>query len=70
MVIPVIVLAIVFLLIAIRQVGGYTLRIWQIMLGGALAVLLLGQSLRGSQWSWASTISSWGCGTAWRKMGS
>lgn len=43
MVIPVIVLAIVFLLIAIRQVGGYTLRIWQIMLGGAIAVLLLGQ---------------------------
>jgi len=43
MVIPVIVLAIVFLLIAIRQVGRYTLRIWQIMLGGAIAVLLLGQ---------------------------
>jgi len=43
MVIPVIILAIVFLLIAIRQVGGYALRIWQIMLGGAIAVLLLGQ---------------------------
>ena len=26
-----------------RQVGGFTLRIWQIMLGGALAVLLTGQ---------------------------
>jgi Na+/H+ antiporter NhaD/arsenite permease-like protein len=33
----------VFALIAIRQVGRYTLKIWQIMLGGALAVLLTGQ---------------------------
>ena len=41
--IPVIVLAAVFLLIAIRQVGGYNLKIWQIMLGGALAVLITGQ---------------------------
>jgi Na+/H+ antiporter NhaD/arsenite permease-like protein len=39
----VIVLAAVFLLIAVRQVGGFTIRIWQIMLGGALAVLLTGQ---------------------------
>lgn len=41
--IPVIILAIVFILIAIRQVGGFRLRIWQVMLGGACAVLLLGQ---------------------------
>lgn len=39
----VIVLAAVFLLIAIRQVGRFSLKIWQIMLGGAVAVLLLGQ---------------------------
>ena len=38
--IPVIVLFIVFVLIAIRQVGRFRLKIWQIMLGGALAVLL------------------------------
>ncbi len=43
MFIPVIVLILVFLLIAIRQVGRYTLRIWQIMLAGAVAVLLFGQ---------------------------
>lgn len=36
-------LAVVFLLIAVRQVGRFTLRIWQIMLGGALVVLLTGQ---------------------------
>jgi Na+/H+ antiporter NhaD/arsenite permease-like protein len=30
-------------LIAIRQVGRFTIRIWQVMLGGALAVLLTGQ---------------------------
>jgi Na+/H+ antiporter NhaD/arsenite permease-like protein len=41
--IAVIVLAAVFLLIAGRQVGGFTIRIWQIMLAGALAVLLTGQ---------------------------
>jgi Na+/H+ antiporter NhaD/arsenite permease-like protein len=39
----VIVLAAVFLLIAVRQVGRYRIRIWQIMLGGALVVLLTGQ---------------------------
>jgi Na+/H+ antiporter NhaD/arsenite permease-like protein len=39
----VIVLAVVFLLIAVRQVGRFNLKIWQIMLGGALAVLLTGQ---------------------------
>jgi Na+/H+ antiporter NhaD/arsenite permease-like protein len=33
----------VFLLTAIRQVGRFTLRIWQIMLGGALTVLITGQ---------------------------
>ncbi|MDD1706170.1 MAG: anion transporter, partial [Methanoregulaceae archaeon] len=43
MFIPVIVLILVFILIAIRQIGRYTLRIWQIMLAGAIAVLLLGQ---------------------------
>jgi Na+/H+ antiporter NhaD/arsenite permease-like protein len=37
------VLAVVFLLIAIRQVGRFTIRIWQVMLGGALAVLLTGR---------------------------
>ena len=36
-------LAAVFLLIAVRQVGRFTIRIWQVMLGGALAVLLTGQ---------------------------
>lgn len=38
--IPVVVLCAVFLLIAVRQVGGHRLQIWQIMLGGALVVLL------------------------------
>jgi Na+/H+ antiporter NhaD/arsenite permease-like protein len=33
----------VFLLIAVRQVGRFSLKIWQIMLGGALAVLITGQ---------------------------
>jgi Na+/H+ antiporter NhaD/arsenite permease-like protein len=42
-ILPLIVLTLVFLLIAIRQLGGLRLRIWQIMLAGALAVLLLGQ---------------------------
>ena len=37
------VLAVVFLLISIRQVGRFRLKIWQIMLGGAVAVLLTGQ---------------------------
>ncbi len=32
-----------FALIAIRQVGRYNLKIWQIMLGGAVAVLITGQ---------------------------
>jgi len=33
----------VFVLIAIRQVGRYNLKIWQIMLGGAVTVLITGQ---------------------------
>lgn len=37
------VLAAVFLLIAVRQVGRFNLKIWQIMLGGAVAVLATGQ---------------------------
>lgn len=40
---PLVVLAVVFFLIAVRQVGRFRIRIWQIMLGGALAVLLTGQ---------------------------
>ncbi len=36
-------LVIVFLLIAVRQVGRFNLKIWQIMLGGALAVIISGQ---------------------------
>jgi Na+/H+ antiporter NhaD/arsenite permease-like protein len=38
-----IILIIVFVLIAIRQVGNVKLKIWQIMAGGAAAVLLTGQ---------------------------
>lgn len=42
-----IILAIVFILIAVRQIGKIRLEIWQIMLGGAIAVLLTMQiSLR------------------------
>lgn len=37
------VLAAVFLLIAVRQVGRFNLKIWQVMLGGAVAVLATGQ---------------------------
>lgn len=36
-------LAAVFLLIAVRQVGNLKLKIWEIMLGGALVVVLTGQ---------------------------
>src|SRR3989338_2816274 len=43
MLIPIIVLAIVFFLIIVRQVGNFKLEIWQIMLLGALTVLVLGQ---------------------------
>jgi Na+/H+ antiporter NhaD/arsenite permease-like protein len=38
-----VILALVLCLIALRNVGGIRLAIWQIMLGGALAVLILGQ---------------------------
>lgn len=41
--IPIIILVCVLLLIAVRKVGGIHLRIWQIMVAGALAVLILGQ---------------------------
>jgi Na+/H+ antiporter NhaD/arsenite permease-like protein len=41
--IPIIILAVVFILIAVRQIGNVRLQIWQIMLGGALAVLVAGQ---------------------------
>jgi len=40
---PILILAVVFLLIAVRQVGRFNLKIWQIMLGGAVAVLATGQ---------------------------
>jgi Na+/H+ antiporter NhaD/arsenite permease-like protein len=40
---PLIVLVIVFILIAVRQIGKFKLDIWQIMLGGAIAVLVTGQ---------------------------
>ncbi len=39
---PIIILAIVFLLIAVRQVGRVRLEIWQVMCAGAAAVLLSG----------------------------
>ncbi|MBT8506919.1 anion transporter [Methanomicrobiaceae archaeon CYW5] len=40
---PLIILALVLVLIALRNTGGIRPAIWQIMLGGALAVLLFGQ---------------------------
>ncbi|MBS3087809.1 anion transporter [Candidatus Pacearchaeota archaeon] len=43
MIIPIIILVIVLILIAIRQVGNIKLQIWQIMLFGAIAVLITGQ---------------------------
>lgn len=43
MFIPIIVLAAVFVLIAIRKVGNVRFQIWQIMLFGAIAVLVTGQ---------------------------
>jgi Na+/H+ antiporter NhaD/arsenite permease-like protein len=42
-IIPIIVLATVFVLIATRRIGNIKLQIWQIMLFGAIAVLLTGQ---------------------------
>jgi Na+/H+ antiporter NhaD/arsenite permease-like protein len=41
--ISIIILAIVFILIAIRKIGNIKLQIWQIMLFGAIAVLVTGQ---------------------------
>lgn len=41
--IPALVLAVVFVLIAVRQIGSLRLKIWQIMLAGAVAVLLTGR---------------------------
>jgi Na+/H+ antiporter NhaD/arsenite permease-like protein len=43
MIFPIIVLALVFILIAVRQIGSFRLQIWQIMLGGAAIVLITGQ---------------------------
>ncbi len=41
--IPIIILAAVFLLIAVRQIGNIKLQIWQVMAGGALIVTATGQ---------------------------
>jgi Na+/H+ antiporter NhaD/arsenite permease-like protein len=41
--ISIIILAVVFVLIAIRQIGRFRLQIWQIMSAGAIAVLATGQ---------------------------
>lgn len=43
MIIPIIVLAVVFVLIATRRIGNIKLQIWKIMLLGAIAVLATGQ---------------------------
>jgi len=43
LIIALIILIIVFILIAVRQIGNVKLQIWQIMLFGALAVLITGQ---------------------------
>src|SRR3989338_1897446 len=43
MIVPILVLAVIFLLIAIRQIGKFRLQIWQIMLLGAFTVLGTGQ---------------------------
>ncbi len=42
--IPIIALAAVLILIAVRQLGEFKLQIWQIMLLGAMAVLAFGQT--------------------------
>jgi hypothetical protein len=41
--VSIVVLSVVFVLIAIRQIGRFRLQIWQVMLLGALTVLLTGQ---------------------------
>jgi len=43
MIVPIAIQAIVFVLIAIRQIGNIRLQIWQIMLFGAIAVVITGQ---------------------------
>lgn len=43
MFIPLVILSIIFLLIAVRQIGTIRLQIWQIMLGGAVVLLTLQQ---------------------------
>jgi len=43
MIIPIITLAVVFILIAVRKIGNIKLQIWQIMLLVAIAVLVTGQ---------------------------
>lgn len=43
MILPLIILAVVFALIAVRRVGDIKLQLWQIMLFGAIAVLATGQ---------------------------
>lgn len=45
---PILALAAVFLLIAVRQVGRFRLQIWQVMCGGAAAVLLTGSITPGA----------------------
>jgi Na+/H+ antiporter NhaD/arsenite permease-like protein len=50
MLIPLIVLFLVFLLIAIRSVGRWKFQIWQIMLGGAIIVLVTGQISIANAW--------------------
>ena len=44
---PVLILAAVFLLTAVRQVRGYRLEIWQVMCGGAAAVRALDEGKSG-----------------------
>src|SRR3989338_276907 len=46
----IIILLIVFLLIAIRQIGNIKLQIWQIMFGGAITVLATGQITFANAW--------------------
>src|SRR3989338_812811 len=46
----IIILLIVFLLIAIRQIGNIKLQIWQIMFGGAITVLATGQIKFANAW--------------------
>jgi Na+/H+ antiporter NhaD/arsenite permease-like protein len=46
--VPLLTLAVVFVLIAVRQVGSVTMAIWQVMLGGAIVVLLSGDITPGA----------------------